>query len=82
MSVEKSSFSREGVPLEGASAGLFSDATISIHGMKFASLHVFQNDETNSRGISSSVVPRTIADAAAVLSMKHRTVPLLVRSRN
>ena len=82
MSLEKSSLSREGVPLEGASAGLFSDATISIHGMKFASRQVFQNEETNSRGISSSVVPRTIADAAAVLSMKTRTVPPSVMSRN
>ena len=81
-SVENSSGSFESTPLEGASAGLFSDATISIHGMKLASLHVFQKEETNSRGSISSVVPRMSAEAAAVLSIKKRTVPPSVRSFN
>ena len=82
LSVENSSGSLDSSPLDGASAGLFSEATISIHGMKLASLHVFQKEETNSRGNKSSVVPRMSAEAAAELSMKNRTVPPSARSFN
>ena len=82
LSVGNSSDSFDVAPRDGASAGLFSDATISIHGMKFASLQVFQKEETRSRGNSSSVVPRMSAEAAAVLSMKNRTVPPSMMSRN
>ena len=62
-------------PRDGSSAGLFFEATISIQGVNLARAHIFQNAFIKTRAVTSSVVPRIKADAAAVLSMKIRVGP-------
>ena len=70
------------LPLEGASAGLFSDATYSIHGTKAALFANFQKDATSLRASGSIAVPLIKEDAAARLSMNSRQKPSFRRSES
>ena len=60
---------------EGAPAGLLFDRTYSIQGIILDFLAVVQNDSTKRRGIALSVVPRTKAERADMLSTKMRASP-------
>ena len=67
---------------EGASAGLLLGRTYSIQGINLDSLAVVQKDSTRRRGIALSVVPRTRAERADMLSTKMRANPLFVSVDN
>ena len=62
-------------PLDGSSAGLLAEATISIQGVNLAIAQIFQKVFTIVLPVTSSVVPLIRAEAAAVLSIKIRVGP-------